>query len=97
MRAAETTESRAELYRAAADRHRAAAVLRRATAGRLATRLGLAAGAPPDTLVPAVAAASGVDLAEVDLLLRGVTPTDDVALVALAQQLAHLEEKVRTS
>ncbi len=97
VRAAETTESRAELYRAAADRHRAAAVLRRATTGRLATRLGLAAGAPPDTLVPAVAAASGVDLAEVDVLLRGATPADDVALIALAQQLAHLEEKVRTS
>ncbi len=53
VRAAETTESRAELYRAAADRHRAAAVLRRATARRLATRVGVAVGAPPDTLVPA--------------------------------------------
>lgn len=97
VRAAETTESRAELYRAAADRARAAAVLRRATVGRLAPRLGLPAGAPVDALVPAVAAAADVPDVDVDRLLRGATPVDDAALVTLAQQLAHLEEKVRTS
>jgi hypothetical protein len=97
VRAAETTESRAELYRAAADRSRAAAVLRRSAVGRLAPRLGLPVGTPVDALVPAVAAAAGIPAVDVDLLLRGATPVDDAALVTLAQQLAHLEEKVRTS
>ncbi len=95
VRAAETTESRAELYRAAQDRPRAAVVLRRATATRLATRLGLPAGAPPVVLVPAVAAATGLAAAEVEALLVGPVPTDDTGLVALARQLAHLEEKAR--
>jgi hypothetical protein len=95
VRAAETTESRAELYRAAADRPRAAVILRRATATRLATRLGLPPGAPADALVPAVAAAAGMPDDEVGRLLVGAPPTDDAALVTLAQQLVHLEEKAR--
>ena len=95
VRAAETTESRAELYRAAADRPRAAVILRRATATRLATRLGLSPTAPVEVLVPAVAAATGVPGEEVGGLLAGPAPTDDAGLVALAQQLTHLEEKAR--
>jgi hypothetical protein len=95
VRAAETTESRAELYRAAADRTRAAVILRRATATRLAARLGLPPGAPVDALVPAVASATGLPDDEVGRLLLGAPPTDDAALVTLAQQLAHLEEKAR--
>ncbi len=97
VRATETTESRAELYRAAGDRGRAAGVLRRASAGRLAARLGLAPGTPHPALVSAVADATGTPAAEVDALLRDVPPSDEAALVMLAQQLAHLEEKVRTS
>ena len=95
VRAAETTESRAELYRVARDRGRAATVLRRATATRLAARLGLPASVPPATLVPAVADATGVEPVEVGALLLGPPPADDHALVSLAQQLAHLEEKAR--
>jgi hypothetical protein len=95
VRAAETTESRAELYRAAQDLPRAAMVLRRATATRLASRLGLPAAAPPATLVPAVVAATGVPTAHVEALLVGPLPDDETALVTLAQQLAHLEEKAR--
>jgi hypothetical protein len=95
VRAAETTESRAELYRAAQDRPRAAVVLRRATAARLAARLGLPTTAHPATLVPAVADATGVPAPEVEALLVGPVPTDDDGLVTLARQLAHLEEKAR--
>ncbi len=97
VRAAETTESRAELYRASGDRVRAARVLRQATGARLAVRLGLPARTPADELVPAVAAAAGMPATEVDALLRSPAPLDEAGLVALAQQLAHLEEKVRTS
>jgi hypothetical protein len=95
VRAAETTESRAELYRSAGDRARAAYVLRRATAGRLAARLGLPASAPLAQLLPAAAEATGTPVGEVADLLTGPPPTDDTALVTLAQQLAHLEEKAR--
>jgi hypothetical protein len=95
VRAAETTESRAELYRAAGDRGRAAAVLRQATAARLATRLGMAPTAHPQHLVPAVADATGIPLEEVAHVLTGAPPSDDDGLVTLAQQLAHLEEKAR--
>lgn len=97
VRATETTESRAELYRAAGDRDRAAAVLRRATSARLAARLGLAPGSPHEAVVAAVADASGVHVSKVDALLRPGSPLDEAALVRLAQQLAHLEEKVRSS
>ena len=95
VRAAETTESRAELYRAARDRGRAAAVLRRATTARLAARLGLPPSGPASTLVAAVADATGVPVPDVEWLLLGAAPTDDAGLVQLAQQLAHLEEKAR--
>lgn len=97
VRATETTESRAELYRVAGDRGRAAEVLRRATAARLAARLGLSPGSPHAAVVAAVADATGHTPAEVDALLRAGAPPDEAALVTLAQQLAHLEEKVRTS
>ncbi|MBM6402897.1 DUF4350 domain-containing protein [Phycicoccus sp. CSK15P-2] len=96
VRATETTEDRARMYRSAADRSRAAAVLRRATATRLATRLGLTRGAPTDDVARAAAAATGLDAAAVDLLLRGAAPADEAALVTLAQQLTSLEEKVST-
>jgi hypothetical protein len=95
VRAGETTESRAELYRAARDRPRASAVLRRATATRLAARLGLPPSAPADVLVAAVAVATGTRTEDVRALLTGPVPTTDAELVALAQQLAHLEEKAR--
>lgn len=95
VRAVEATESRAELYRAATDRPRAAVVLRRATAVRLAQRLGVPEAAPPDVLVPVVADATGLSTAEVADLLTGPVPTDDAALVTLARQLVHLEEKAR--
>ena len=96
VRAAETTESRARLYRRARDRARAAAILRTATTGRLARRLA-ASDRDVDALVAVVAAATGTAPPHVAGLLAGPAPTTDQQLQSLARALADLEERVRTS
>lgn len=93
VRAIETTESRGRLYRRAQDRPRAAAVLRLATLERLRTRLGLRRGDPVEVVARAVSAATGRPVSEVLDLVAGPHPTDDAALVRLAQDLTALEEK----
>ncbi|MER7753096.1 DUF4350 domain-containing protein [Kitasatospora sp. NPDC097643] len=99
VRAAETTEGRARLYRRAKARGRAAEALRRAAAHRLAPALGvpLNAGAPdPDTLCAAVADRLPEQSAgDVRALLFGPPPTDDTALLRLADDLDALERQVR--
>ncbi|MFJ2189459.1 DUF4350 domain-containing protein [Kitasatospora sp. NPDC087861] len=99
VRAAETTEGRARLYRRAKARGRAAEALRRATAHRLAPALGvpLQAGEPdPDTLCAAVADRLPEQPAgDVRALLFGPPPTDDAALLRLADDLDALERQVR--
>ncbi|MFF2045792.1 DUF4350 domain-containing protein [Kitasatospora sp. NPDC058170] len=99
VRAAETTEGRARLYRRAKARGRAADALRRAAAHRLAPALGvpLSAGAPDPT---ALCAAVADRLPErpaggVAALLYGPPPTDDAALLRLADDLDALERQVR--
>lgn len=93
VRAVETTESRGRLYRRAQDRPRAATVLRLATLDRLRTRLGLRRGDPVDVVARAISAATGRPVSEVLDLVAGPDPTDDAALVRLAQDLSDLEEK----
>ena len=93
VRAVETTESRGRLYRRAQDRPRAATVLRLATLDRLRTRLGLRRGDSVDAVARAISAATGRPLPEVLDLVAGPHPTDDAALVRLAQDLSDLEEK----
>ncbi|MEO7070405.1 MAG: DUF4350 domain-containing protein [Nostocoides sp.] len=93
VRAVETTESRGRLYRRAQDRPRAAAVLRLATLDRLRSRLGLRRGDSVETVARAISAASGRPVSEVVDLVAGPEPTDDAALVRLAQDLSDLEEK----
>ena len=93
VRAVETTESRGRLYRRAQDRPRAAAVLRLATLDRLRTRLGLRRGDSVETVARAVSAATARPVTEVLDLVAGPPPTDDAALVRLAQDLSDLEEK----
>lgn len=93
VRAVETTESRGRLYRRAQDRPRAATVLRLATLDRLRSRLGLRRGDPVDTVARAISAATGRPVPEVLDLVAGPQPTDDAALVRLAQDLSDLEEK----
>ncbi len=94
VRAVETTESRGRLYRRASDRTRAATVLRTGSHERLRARLGLPRAVGPVALVDAVARATGVPATDVGGILYGPPPTDDAALIALAQHLTDLEERL---
>ncbi|OEJ35682.1 DUF4350 domain-containing protein [Streptomyces subrutilus] len=101
IRASEATEGRARLYRKAGARDRASTVLRAATRERLAALVGVPAAQAHDpvTLVPAVSTRLGDHGHGHDLnnTLFGPTPSDDAALVALADHLDALEREVRTS
>ncbi|MFD9412776.1 DUF4350 domain-containing protein [Streptomyces sp. NPDC059989] len=108
IRASEATEGRARLYRKAGARDRAATVLRAAARERLAALVGVphTQAHDPLSLVPAVSAhlsslsgRSGDPAGppDVSTLLFGPTPSDDAALVALADHLDALEREVRTS
>ncbi|GAB2708217.1 DUF4350 domain-containing protein [Kitasatospora kifunensis] len=100
VRAAETTEGRARLYHRAKARGRAAEALRRAARHRLGPALGvpLTAGEPAAT---ALLTALGDRLGdrrppgELPGLLYGPPPTDDAALLRLADDLDALERQVR--
>ncbi|MFJ9596617.1 DUF4350 domain-containing protein [Streptomyces virginiae] len=99
IRASEATEGRARLYRKAGARDRAATVLRAATRERLAALVGVppTRAHEPAVLVPAVSARLTGEPRDVAALLFGTTPSDDAALVALADHLDALEREVRTS
>ncbi len=99
IRASEATEGRARLYRKAGARDRASTVLRAATRERLAALVGVPASQAHDpvTLVPAVSTRLGDNGHDVNTTLFGPTPSDDAALVALADHLDALEREVRTS
>ncbi|WP_328956612.1 DUF4350 domain-containing protein [Kitasatospora purpeofusca] len=99
VRASETTEGRARLYRRAKARGRAADALRRATALRVAPALGVppVAGAPDPTALCAAVADRLPERPAGDAaaLLYGPPPTDDAALLRLADDLDTLERQVR--
>ncbi|MFF8293779.1 DUF4350 domain-containing protein [Streptomyces sp. NPDC016309] len=99
IRASETTEGRARLYRRTNARDRAATVLRAATRTRLAPLLGVppTEAHSPDALLPAVSARSTTGDRDLRDLLFGPIPADDAALTLLADQLDALEREVRTS
>jgi hypothetical protein len=94
VRAAETQEGRARLYRQAGARDRAAATLRTATARRLAARLDVPPDAPPHTLAALAAQVTGQPSDQVQHVLLGPAPPDDATLVRLADQLDALERGV---
>jgi Domain of unknown function (DUF4350) len=94
VRAAETTEGRARLYRRRGARGRAAEHLRAATLARLLPALGQPDGGPEAT-VATVSARSGWSPTDVAALLYGAAPRDDVALVRLVSDLDSLERQVR--
>lgn len=100
VRATETAEGRARLYHRGHAVDRAADLLRAAARTRITARLGLAPTAPaepdPARLVDAVHARTGHSPAEVHHLLYGAVPEDENGLVALADQLDRLEERVKT-
>jgi hypothetical protein len=95
VRATETTEGRARLYRRGRARGHAADTLREAAATRLRHRLGLPADAGVEALSEAVAARTGRSSPDVLAILAGPEPPDDAALVRLADELDALETEVR--
>ncbi|MFG2624949.1 DUF4350 domain-containing protein [Streptomyces sp. NPDC048473] len=99
IRASESTEGRARLYRKANARDRAADSLRAATRTRIAPLIGISPrdSHSPTTFVPAVSARLHTTGSDIQALLFGPAPSDDAALVHLADQLDTLEREVRTS
>lgn len=107
VRASETTEGRARLYRSADARDRAAEALRTATRARLAPLVGVSPGDAdsPDALTHALATSSHspapveadttdsprTGSARLHSLLFGPAPTSDEELVRLCDELDHLE------
>ncbi|MFE0348091.1 DUF4350 domain-containing protein [Streptomyces griseoluteus] len=100
IRASETTEGRARLYRKADARDRASAALRSAARTRLAPLVGVPAAQAHtlEALLPALSARLP-DSGEQALhsLLFGAPPRDDAALIALTDRLDALEREVRRS
>jgi hypothetical protein len=98
VRATETVEGRARLYRRAAARDTAAAALRAASTERLRARLSLPRGAPTEVVAEAAARRTGRSTTEVAALLAPTAvPPDDAALTALRTALDTLENEVRRS
>ncbi|MEQ8143472.1 DUF4350 domain-containing protein [Streptomyces sp. OP7] len=97
IRASETSEGRARLYRKADARDRAALALRSATRTRLAPLVGVPGtqAHTPEVLLPALSARLQGDGQTPHSVLFGPPPGDDAALVRLADQLDALERQVR--
>lgn len=95
VRASETVEGQARLYRSRRARGRAAAALRTATAARILPVLGLTPDTRPEEVLAAVSARSGSDVKRVEAIVFGPAPANDAALVALADDLDSLEREVR--
>ncbi|MFJ9869567.1 DUF4350 domain-containing protein [Streptomyces sp. NPDC101165] len=97
IRASETVEGRARLYRKANARDRAAAALRSTTRTRLAPLVGVPVtqAHAPEALLPALSAHLNGDGQALHSLLFGPPPGDDAALIALTDQLDALEREVR--
>jgi hypothetical protein len=96
VRASETVEGHAGLYRSRRARGRAAAALRTAMLARTLPALGLAPATGAAEVAAAFSARSGSGQARIEAMLFGPVPGDDAALVALAHDLDALEREVRT-
>lgn len=94
VRASETVEGRARLYRSHRARDRAADALRTAALARLLPRLGLGRNAASSAVTAAVAQHIGRDSGTV---LFGPAPGTDAELLELAHQLDDLERQVAQS
>ncbi|CAL9518902.1 DUF4350 domain-containing protein [Streptomyces sp. enrichment culture] len=98
IRASETVEGRARLYRRADARDRAATALRSTVRTRLAPLVGVPVSQAhaPEALLPALSTRfRGDDGQSLHTLLFGPPPGDDAALIQLADQLDALEREVR--
>ena len=94
VRAAETAEGRARLYRRAKASGHAGETLREASRARLRTALGLPRDAEAASLVASVSARTGRQPNEIGAVLYGPQPADDPALVRLADELDRVEREV---
>lgn len=97
VRASETVEGRARLYRSRRARDRAAAALRAAALARLLPRLGLGASAAESTVTEAIAQRLTRDPNTLAHSLFGPAPESDAALHQLAHQLDEIERQVAQS
>lgn len=97
IRASETVEGRARLYRKADARDRAAAALRSTTRTRLAPLVGVpvAQAHAPEALLPALSTHLHGDGQALHSLLFGPPPADDAALITLTDRLDALAREVR--
>ncbi|MFF7375594.1 DUF4350 domain-containing protein [Streptomyces massasporeus] len=97
IRASETAEGRARLYRKTDARDRAADALRSTTRTRLAPLVGVPVtqAHTPEALLPALSAHLNGNGQDQHALLFGPPPSDDAALIALADRLDALEREVR--
>lgn len=95
VRASETAEGHARLYRSRQARDRAAAALRSAALSRLGPAAELPRGATPDAITATLARRSALGESRVAELLYGPAPGSDAKLVSLAADLDALEEEVR--
>lgn len=94
VRASETVEGRARLYRSHRARDRAADALRTAALARLLPRLGLGRSASPPAVTAALTQRVGRDFGSV---LFGPAPGTDAELLELAHHLDDLERQVAQS
>ena len=98
VRATESVEGRARLYRRGHARGTAADALREAATTRLRARLSLPRTAPVDVVVLAVSDRTGRPATDIGALLTpGTAPTDDAGLTGLVDALDALENEVRRS
>jgi hypothetical protein len=97
VRAAETAEGRARLYRRGGATGHAAETLREAARARLRSRLGLPGDADPASLVETVSTRAGRAPAEIGAVLHGPPPVEEAGLVRLADELDRVEREVERS
>jgi hypothetical protein len=95
VRASETVEGRANLLHAARARGSAARSLRTASVRRLTNTLRLGAEEDPTAVAALVAERTHTPAGDVTSVLYGGEPSDDAALVRLAQRLPSLESELR--
>lgn len=97
MRASETVEGRARLYRSRRARGQAASALRTANLQRMTPRLGLGTHATEAAVVAAVTRRCTADDHDVQRILFGPPPATDSDLFHLAQALDDIERQVSQS
>ncbi len=97
VRAAETVEGHARLYRSRRARARAADALRQGLISRVSLLAGLPVAAGQDAVVAALAPRTTWDQRRVAELLYGAAPESDRALVDLARDLDEFEREVGMS